>query len=233
MVHKWTNALSDVRVHIMLSEKKFWNQKILPWEKSKYDSTPKLLDVNSSIKYRLCLTAFLLQQISEGKNLLELGCGSGRLWEQIKSSHLNSYTGVDFSETAITAFQSRLQRFKNFKISLLCDDCTNNTSAADVVISLGLLDWLTMKQIKKISEHYKKTFYLHSFSEKQFSVSQTIHSIYVFINYGYKTRDYAPHYRKADELLSVFGTKAKIYRDPKLSFGAFIHNLPDHVQFKI
>lgn len=216
----------------MFSKIEFWNQKILLWENKKYDNAPKLLDVNSSIKYRLYLAASLLHQISEKKSLLELGCGSGRLWEQIKSLNLNSYEGMDFSEAAITAFQNKTKDFKDFKISLLCSDCTDNIPSADIVISLGLLDWLSMKQIKKIANSCQTSLYFHSFSEKKISISQIAHSLYVFISYGYRTKTYSPCYRNADDLLSVFGTKAKIYRDPKLSFGAFIHNLPDHVQFK-
>lgn len=217
----------------MSLEKTFWNQKILPWEKSKYDKKSKMFDVNSSVKHRLQLAVSLLQQIGDRKHLLELGCGSGRLWDQINTLNLSSYTGVDLSETAITAFQQKTQDFKKFKVSLLCGDCTGGNPSADIVISLGLLDWLPMETIKKLSETHKKAGYLHSFSEKRLSLSQMIHSLYVFINYGYKTAPYSPHYRKAEDLLSIFGSKAKIYRDSKLSFGAFIYHLPDtSIQFE-
>ena len=216
----------------MSLEKTFWNQKILSWENNKYDKKSKVFDVNSSVKHRLQLAASLLSQIGDGKHLLELGCGSGRLWEQINALNLSGYTGIDLSETAIIAFQKKTQGFKKFKISLRCGDCISENPSADIVISLGLLDWLPMEKIKKLSETHKNAWYLHSFSEKRFSFSQMVHSLYVFINYGYKTGPYSPHYRKAGDLLSVFGSKAKIYRHPKLSFGAFIYHLPSHVQFK-
>ena len=215
----------------MSFEKTFWNKKILPWESSKYDSHPKIFDVNASIKYRLQLTASILYQIGEGKHLLELGCGSGRLWSQINALKLSHYTGVDFSETAITSFQQNTQGFKKFNLSLLCGDCTNADTSADIVVSLGLLDWLPLEKIKKLSETHKNTWYLHSFSEKKLSFSQMIHSLYVFINYGYKSGPYSPHYRKAEDLLFVFGSNAKIYRSSKLSFGAFIYHLPDSIKF--
>ena len=216
----------------MSLEKDFWNQKILSWEKSKYKSISWGLDVNSSVKYRLRLAAFLLQQISEGKSLLELGCGSGRLYGLISSLNLLSYKGIDFSETAVKSFQNKIQNLYNKdKISIFCEDCVQNIHSADIVFSLGLLDWLDMEKIEKIAKNYKNKWFLHSFSEKRNSFSQLVHSIYSLINY--RQKNYSPQYRKANDLLSVFGPKASIYRDSKnLSFGTFIYYLPDGVQFK-
>ena len=214
-------------------KQKFWNDKILSWEKDKYDGAPKIFDVNSSVKRRLNMTADLLGRSAEGKNLVELACGSGRLWEKIRSLKLNSYTGVDFSESALAVFQKKVKNFRNYKVSLVCGDCVDRVFPADIVVSLGLFDWLSMDQIKKIAEHYQKTRYWHSFSEKKnFSISQAAHSLYVFIGYGRKTGSYIPHYRKAEDLLSVFGADAGIYRDSRLSFGAFVHRFPAPVSFK-
>ena len=208
---------------------KFWNQKILSWEENKYKKVFKWFDVNSSVKYRLYLASALLNQMSEGKSLLELGCGSGLLWERINSLNIKNYTGVDFSKTAIDVFQFKVQDFKNRnQVSLFCEDCMENTYPADIVISLGLLDWLSIERIKKMAESYKNSWYLHSFSEKSLSFSQVMHFLYSRVNY----KIYFPQYRSADDLSSIFGSKARIYRDPKLSFGAFIYHLPSDVKFK-
>ena len=215
----------------MSFRKEFWNQKILSWENKKYKNIPYIFDVNSSVKHRLYLASSLLHRISEKKRVLELGCGSGRLWECINSLNVKSYTGVDFSEKAIEAFQNKIHNFKNKdKISLFCEDCINSTYSTDIVISLGLLDWLNAEKIKKIAANYKDNWCLHSFSEKRPSFFQMAHFFYSLVNYQYK--NYFPIYRKADDLLSVFGPKFKIYRDPKLSFGAFIYYLPDDIHFK-
>ena len=216
----------------MLSKRKFWNQKILSWEKSKYETKHKFYDVNRSVKQRLLLARSVIHQMPEGTNLLELGCGSGQLWENIKSLKLN-YKGVDFSEIAINAFKKRTQTSKVNSISLFCEDCLKNKYAANVVISLGLLDWLSHEEIRKLVGSYRNTWYLHSFSEKRFSLTQILHRLYVFMSYGYKTGPYCPNYYKAQYLLDLFGPQAKIYSDSKLSFGAFIYNLPPYVQFKI
>ena len=216
----------------MLSKKKFWDQKILSWEKNKYKKESRFYDVNNSLKQRLLLASSVIHQMPKRTDLLELGCGSGQLWENIKLLKL-SYRGVDFSEMAIRAFEKRIQNSKNnHLVSLFCEDCVENKHSAEIVISLGLLDWLSCEEIKKLTEIYKNTWYLHSFSEKRFSLSQILHKFYVFMSYGYKTGSYRPAYYKPGYLLNLFGPQAKIYRNPGLSFGAFIYNLPSYVEFK-
>ncbi len=216
----------------MLSKRRFWDQKILSWEKSKYEIKHRFYDVNHSVKRRLLLASSIIHQMPEETNLLEFGCGSGRLWENIKSLKLN-YKGVDFSETAIKVFKKRIQNSKAVnQISLFCEDCLENGHSTDVMISLGLLDWLSYEKIKKLAESYKNTWYLCSFSEKRFSLSQILHRFYVSMSYGYKTKSYRPNYYKTECLLSLFGPQAKIYRNSELSFGTFIYNLPAYVQFK-
>ena len=211
----------------MSTKEEFWNQKISTWEKNKYKKTIKYLDINSSVKFRLQTASSLLTQIAEEKNVLELGCASGMLWDRIKSLNIKNYKGVDFSKTAISAFQKKIQNFEG-KISLSCEDCVKNIYSADIVVSLGLLDWISIEKIKKIANSYKNCWYLHSFSEKKYSLSQLIHTIYSRTNY----KTWTPNYRSADDLLSLFGPKAKIYRHSKLSFGAFIYHLPSHIKFQ-
>ena len=214
----------------MLTKKEFWNQKISSWEKNKYKKPINYFDFNSSVKFRLHTASNILNQISEGKNLLELGCGSGLLWDRIKVLNIRSYKGVDFSKIAIETFSKKIQDFKyQEKISLSCEDCIENIHPTDIVVSLGLLDWISIEKITQLSENYKDCWYLHSFSEKRHSPAQLIHSLYSRLNYKF----WKPHYRKAEELLSMFSPKAKIYRHPKLSFGAFIYHLPSHVNFHI
>ena len=157
-------------------KKVFWNQKILSWENHKYKNVPQWLDVNKSVKRRLNLAVSVLRQMPQETSLLELGCGSGLLWERTISLPIKNYKAMDFSETAIKAFQNKIQNIKSGQnISLSCEDCLKNIYPADIVISLGLLDWLSIEEIKKIAKHYKDKWFLHSFSEKRLSLSQTAH----------------------------------------------------------
>ena len=212
----------------MLTKKEFWNQKIASWEKNKYKK--RYFDVNSSVKFRLETASNLLNQISTGKSVLELGCGSGLLWERIRLSNMKYYKGIDFSKTAISAFSKKIQNSKYQKtVSLSCEDCIENSYSTDIIVSLGLLDWISIEKMKKLAKNYKNSWFLHSFSEKKYSPAQFIHSFYARLNY----KVWTPNYRSADELSFIFGQRAKIYRHPRLSFGAFIYNLPSGVKFHI
>ena len=239
-----------------MDKQNFWNQKILIWEQSRYDAKSGFYDFSSSVKQRMLLSSCLLRQMRKGFRLLELGCGSGRLWEHIKSLNFH-YTGVDFSSKALEAFRERLKFkhtenfnkksssaeiknktplfYKNKDVSLFLEDGSKPALYhADIAFSCGLLDWLSLDQIKQLNQNGKNIpLYWHSFSEKRLSLAQAIHRRYTFVSYGYKTKSYQPHYYKSKELLNIFGPKARIFRNSKLSFGAFIHNLPDHVINKI
>ena len=225
-MEKTTTCYSGMGL-VMLPKEKFWNQKISHWEQRKYKKLPRYLDVNSSVKFRLNLTAHLLNQISKENRLLELGCGSGFLWNQIQESKIKHYTGVDFSESAVHAFQKKIQKSNSIPTSLFCEDCTKNTYSADIIVSLGLLDWISIEKIAQISEKYKKAWYLHSFSEKRHTFSQFIHKLYSKLNH----KVWTPQYRPAGELISIFGSQAKIYRNSKLSFSTFIYRLPSYIKF--
>ena len=208
-----------------LAKNEFWNKKILSWERAKYNlGRWKKADVNSSVKYRLNLASNLLNQVSNNKNILELGSGSGLLWQKLNLSSLASYRGVDFSSVAIASFRERAKECP--KTTLFCDDCTSQVYPADIVVSLGLLDWINAEEMEKIAFNYRHCYFLHSFSEKRISLSRAIHQLYVFVSYGYKNLSYTPSYYREKELLSIFGAKAKIYRHPQLKFGAFIYHLP-------
>ncbi|MBC6415831.1 MAG: class I SAM-dependent methyltransferase [Bdellovibrionales bacterium] len=211
-----------------MTKKDFWNQTISSWEKNKYKKT-KYFDFNSSVKFRLQMASYLLNQFSKKTKYLELGCGSGYLWKQINPSCIESYRGVDFSNKAIESFQKEVKKLnKTNQVSLFCEDCTKNIYPAEIVVSLGLLDWISTDKIKLLAKNYKSTWFLHSFSEKRNSLSQWIHHCYSLWNY----KAGSPYYRSSKELLFLFGPQAKIYRHPKLSFGAFIYNLPKNIKFK-
>ena len=161
--------------------------------------------------------------------MLELGCESGFLWNEIQESKITHYIGVDFSQSAVHAFQKKIQKNNNTSMQtfLFYEDCIENTYSADIIVPLGLLDWISIEKVLKIAEKYKNYWYLHSFSEKRYTFSQFIHKIYSQLNY----KVWTPQYRHADELISIFGPQAKIYRNPKLNFGAFIYHLPPYIKF--
>lgn len=210
---------------------KFWDEKILKWEKDKY--SPKLYDVNSSIKNRLQLAKSILKEIAPGRTVLELGCGSGLLAEDILSFGAINYIGVDISSVAIDAAKARLaDNSKRNLTEFVVSDIQNiPSSKVDICFSLGLLDWLSLRDIEELNRKVDSQFYFHSFSEmRPLSLQQRLHQVYVFIMYGHKTNKYVPQYYTEKQIAESFKKSIKpiaFARPRNMSFGCFAYHLPN------
>jgi len=76
-------------------------------------------------------------------NVLDVGCGSGRIGEFVLATGAAHYVGVDFSEPMIDLARARLQRFAEHTQLLVDDFLTAPLSGQfDVILALGLFDYL-------------------------------------------------------------------------------------------
>lgn len=89
---------------------------------------------------------FILSDLKEGSRLLDVGCGNGRLLENLKNKNI-SYLGVDNSEELIQLAKTNYPDY-DFKLA----DVLNLTSAIkqkfDLVISIALLHHLPSKELR-------------------------------------------------------------------------------------
>ena len=213
---------------------KFWDDKILKWEKDKYSK--RRYDVNSSVKVRLQIARSILRKYSAGKIVIELGCGSGLLAEDIMSFGAKKYIGFDISSVAIDAAKKRLMNspYKE-NVEFNTSDVQNLPNLnSDICFSLGLFDWLELSDIADLKNKVTSNYFFHSFSEKKpFSIQQRLHQIYVFLMYGHKTQEYVPKYftdtQVADTLLEP-NKKLEFLRPQGMSFGSFVYSLPDSLK---
>lgn len=218
----------------------FWDKKILQWETDKYSlgkEMPVKFDVNSSLKSRMDLARSILKRVAPGRTIFELGCGSGLLAENCISFGAEKYTGIDISGVAI---QSAVQRLQNSTASSKVEFIRGSITEipvikADICFSLGLLDWLRPDEITLLRKNVNCEFFFHTFSEKRnFSVSQLLHRLYVFLKYGYKNMSYVPKYHTADEieksLISDKTSRIRFLRRPELSFGCVAYLLPHEIE---
>jgi SAM-dependent methyltransferase len=76
-------------------------------------------------------------------NVLDVGCGSGRIGEFVLTAGAGHYVGVDFSGPMIDLARARLRRFAD-RTQLLVDDFLTApvTGKFDVILALGLFDYL-------------------------------------------------------------------------------------------
>ena len=102
--------------------------------------------------------------------------------------------------------------------------------SADLVISLGLFDWLTDDEIIDLFRKSGSADFLHAIAERRRGIQQWLHRSYVQLAYGYRTNSYRPRYFKCDQVrrLATVAINRPIYvfRSWRLSFGALVSSVP-------
>ena len=102
--------------------------------------------------------------------------------------------------------------------------------SADLVVSLGLFDWLTDEEIASVFRQSGKADFLHAIAERRPGVQQWLHRSYVQLAYGYRTDQYRPRYLTCEHVQALSAAGAcrplYVYRNWRLSFGALVSSLP-------
>jgi hypothetical protein len=140
-----------------------------------------------------------------------------------------SYRGIDIAETAIERARERYGEHDpriRFEVGNVAD---MPPLAADLVISLGLFDWLKDDEITEVFRKSGAADFLHAIAERRPGFQQALHRAYVQLAYGYRTDSYRPRYLTSDHIKTrvteVHGP-VYVYRSWRLSFGALISSLP-------
>jgi SAM-dependent methyltransferase len=183
-----------------------------------------------SLRYRVAVTPELLEPFLAGKRVVELGCGSGLLAAKLIECGAASYLGIDIAETAIRKAREkhagREERIR-FEVGGVAD---LRPLAADLVISLGLFDWLRDEEIANVFAKSGTADFLHAIAERLPGIQQWLHRSYVQLAYGYRTDTYRPRYFTCDHIkalaTAVVPRTLHVYRNRRLSFGALISSLP-------
>ncbi len=201
----------------ILDQQKFWDNKILNWEEARYSRG------RGEIHDRITTAYSLVTGMSSPLRILELGCGSGRLAHMLQTLPNIEYVGVDFSSVAIKKAQGRSLP-KDFRF--ICQSIEDvDYKGFDLVISLGLLDWLTGEQVSKIGMDCKCPHFIHSYSSKDWNPVKFLHSCFVTITYGYKSSGYVPKYRSEAEVARLLNLKKyTVYKKNLLSLSRIISN---------
>lgn len=222
-----------------VDRKQFWNAKILGWESDRYSQQGRPANFMESlakkfggVNERLVQARRIILPNIAGKRVVELGCGSGLLAEDLIGAGAVSYHGIDIAERAVEQAAERV-RAKGLaeKVTFAAGEVGQETRYdADFVFSLGLLDWLTLKEVENIFRASDGGDFLHSFSEDRKSIWVPIHKAYVYMKYARKDPDYVIRYDDAEELRALAASCTEkdlhIFRDKKMTFGTFITTLP-------
>jgi SAM-dependent methyltransferase len=215
--------------------KQFWEAKLLAWEEGRYgrpDRPRGLLEwianrSSMSLRFRVAITPELLRPYLAGRRVLELGCGSGIIAGKLIEHGAASYLGIDIAESAIEKARSRYGNDARlqFQVGNVAD---LPSPSVDLIVSLGLFDWLTDDEIAAVFRQSGKADFLHAIAERRPGIQQWLHRSYVQLAYGYRTDSYRPRYFTCDHIKSLAEVHQPlhVYRSWRLSFGALISSLP-------
>lgn len=218
--------------------KTFWNGKILDWEDSRYGAPGGAggwLErwagrASASLRFRLAAALALLAPHARGRRVVEIGCGSGLLADPLMAAGALSYRGYDLSDVAVAKARDRLAGSLHaagigFEVAAVADLPEQGDA---VVFSLGLTDWLTDAEMAHLFAIGRAGDYLHALSEKRPSLAQVLHRLYVTLSYGRRT-GYRPRYYAMGDIVALLARQGLappvVYRDSRLSFGAFVTSL--------
>jgi SAM-dependent methyltransferase len=220
---------------------KFWDSRILDWEAGRYDNRRTLSigpgellasTLAGPTRHRQRLSIELLAPFVAGCNILELGCGTGRLAQHLLDAGGRKYLGIDHSPVAIADARRRhagaaAAGRMDFDI---CPATKISSAGFDIIISLGVLDWLSDIELSELFQNQGTSHFLHSFSERRWNIPQLGHRLCRAIDRVLYPDVVRPRYMTADHLVALMPPSDKarlvVYRDYKLRFATLLSSLP-------
>lgn len=222
-----------------MDPKVFWDEKIIGWEDGRYKTGTGKFSIlenladkaSTSLRFRLEYARTLLLPHVAGKRIAEIGCGSGFLTPDLIAGGAKSYIGYDIAASALSRAVNIADEAGILdQVEYVHSGLENIGSVdADVVFSLGLLDWLNDAELEKLFSISGQAQWLHAIAEKRFSASQWLHRLYVQLSYGYKSNGYVPRYYRHSDIEKIAKRHCmkpiSVHRDRRLSFGLFMSTL--------
>ena len=216
-----------------MDSKTYWTKKIIEWEDSmkpgrKVSFIERLASLfRGPLKGRSDLCMEMILPYVPEKTVLEIGCGSGYFaLDLFERGHPTHITGLDISEEALKR-AAELVAEKGLSNSFTFQEGEApllSLPEADIVLGLGFLDYLSLDEIESLFSKMQCTHFLFTFAERKFSIFRYMHILYLM------SQNCTQHYyftqREILERVCKSFENVQIYEDPRLSFGAIIHNLP-------
>jgi ubiquinone/menaquinone biosynthesis C-methylase UbiE len=188
--------------------------------------------LRSSVDARMRLALDLLQPHAEGKTLLDLGCGGGRVAvETVKTLGAAKAHGIDISPAAIEKANALASRADvgervTFEVGTVERDAF---PTADITLGLGLLDWLNDEETERLLTALKGRRIVLSYSEQDGSLAEIIHRFYLVYPLrwfgGAVSARHHPRGQIAAWMEKHGFTPFTIVDDKAARFGKLVHNL--------
>jgi len=179
----------------MKTQKEYWENRILDWEDYSYGKaetkSASLVEraahyFRGPVRHRPVLVMQIVNEVKP-KNVLELGCGSGRLaFDLVTKTDIRHVTGVDISEHAIQSARSRAAALDLAdKLSFLASSVADLDFAAlpsfDFVLGMGLTPYLSEAELAHLFKSIKNTLFLFDVHPKGLTFQNFSHAVYRWI----------------------------------------------------
>jgi SAM-dependent methyltransferase len=162
-----------------ISQAEFWENHILPWERSRYSKLAAFNPFSWTVRSRARRAReATLPLLFPGIRILELGCGSGHFARSLPMPEGSSYLGIDLSSKAIRQAQSlSIGAHANLKFQI-GDIRSLPRIESDLVIFLGLVDWLSSHEVETVLKAIAAPKILFSFTESKRGFSRVFYRFY-------------------------------------------------------
>ena len=204
----------------MQIKSEFWKKSSLDWESKRYDRFFSRF-LYGSLHNRRDYVAWYISQFPKGSKIVELGCGSGRIYERIIDRQKYNYTGIDICGDAVSVATEKFKNEPNAKWVCASENEIKNYEA-DLAVSAGFIDWLNDEQIINLNNNNKFKAVLHSYSQDTADWKVYVHRFFSKLITKRINVDYSPRKYSIEKIRSLFGNNISIETDSELSFGAFV-----------
>jgi len=212
----------------------YWDRRILQWERARYDGRIpwRLPPVEwaaalrpGPTRLRRTLALHMIAPYLPGRHVVEAGCGTGRLAEAIIRCGAASYVGLDVSREAVA--QARRRAVEAAFIHCPATELPENR---DLVVSLGLLDWMSDEELRAFFLKHGQADFLHTFSERSANPRKLAQRAFRRVAAALRPRVPRPRFLTLEHLRGLmppaFSARARALRAPGLRDAVFITSLP-------
>ena len=143
----------------------YWEEKILHWERLRYSKWFFFYPISWTVRNRLYSSIDIIKnRVHKNWSVLELGCGSGILASYI-CDDVGDYTGIDIARNAISFAKRKIMK-PNIKF-IAGDVLKENFDKKDIVLFLGLTDWLEPEQLRDLLLKINSDHLFFSYTDNQ------------------------------------------------------------------
>lgn len=228
--------------HLRSDLKDFWEETIKDWDANRHGANKKAMPLlyrlthtpSAAVRFRKHVVLEHLKEHVKGKRVIELGCGTGRISQQIIECGAISYLGYDIADNAVAMAQQSIEnsstdgriRFQQSDIGEL------PPLDADFIFSMGLFPWLKDEQINHLFAISGKADFLHTSNERGLNLRQKLRGLHQRLT---GTEKYQVTLRNADIIFNTaqhHGWKhLYVFRHKNLATLSCLSSLPfpDHL----